>query len=96
VPSGPPARSTDSWGPTAAIFSPRFDHVEWEDTLGTLVVPDAQPVVDYVASMRSWLEHIVPSSWDEYLAHVSAVCRERIAADGNVSISTHAGVFVCR
>jgi len=79
----------------SALLATAFDSVEWEDVHADLVVPDAAPVVAYVASMRSWLEHVIPIPWDDYLAALTDECNAIIAGHGNVTVHTHAGVFVC-
>jgi SAM-dependent methyltransferase len=93
-----PPRSFERFvGPDgASILATVFTTVEWDDVEGALVVPDALPVVDYVASMRSWLVPVLPVAWDAFLAGLHDDVTDSIARDGHVTIATHAGVFVCR
>ncbi len=67
-----------------SVFGSIFQH----DFVGELVVPDPQPVLDYVASMRFTQSLAEPSA---LLAALSA----RLPG-GSVTITTHCGALVCR
>lgn len=63
-----------------------------------LRVPTPEPVVRFVASMRSWYEPLLPAwfSWERFLGNVESVLASRIATEGEYRAPTHSGVFTCR
>ena len=82
----------------AELLSAAFDDVHREDLPATLVVPEVEPVLAYVASTRSWREFVLPDglTWDRCMDRVREMVEARIERDGAMRITTHAGVFVCR
>jgi SAM-dependent methyltransferase len=69
-----------------------FDNVRVERTGGTLLVPDAQPVVDYLASTFQFADREDDRVLDEIGARVQRV----IDKEGVFRIRTRSGAFVCR
>jgi SAM-dependent methyltransferase len=80
------------------VLERHFDSVSLTHVRGTLRVPEAEPVVAYIASARSSLEPQLPPSagWDAALERIGAHVQAAIDADGVWLSSTHAGVAVCR
>jgi SAM-dependent methyltransferase len=68
-----------------------FDDVRVERTGGTLLVPEAQPVVDYLASTYYFADRDDVGLLDEIGSRVQAV----IDKDGVFRITTGGGAFVC-
>jgi SAM-dependent methyltransferase len=65
-----------------------FDDVRTERVDGEIVVPIAQPVVDYVASLAGWDPAAEPS--------LRAAVDSIIERDGAFRARTRAGAFICR
>jgi SAM-dependent methyltransferase len=80
------------------VLSRHFDSVAVTHVRGTLRVPEAEPVVAYVASARSSLEPQLPAAldWDTALERICAHVQAVIDTDGVWVSSTHAGLAVCR
>ena len=72
------------------VLRTAFDHVERHDFAGALDVPDAQAVVDYVASVREVFE-LDDAGLEAFGREVQAV----IDRDGVFEITTASGAFVC-
>jgi SAM-dependent methyltransferase len=74
------------------VLESAFAEVEWHDIRSTLELPDPEPLLAYVASMRQWLEESLPpgAQWSDVEGAITA------AAAGGLRVSTHAGVFVAR
>jgi ubiquinone/menaquinone biosynthesis C-methylase UbiE len=95
-----PARSTERFTVEAAapVLADRFEIVRCERMKRTVELPVAQPVVEYVDSMRSFYEPLLRDDID-WKAIIDRV-RERVEAeiDGGGVWQTHAdaGCFVCR
>jgi SAM-dependent methyltransferase len=68
-----------------------FDDVRVERTGGTLMVPDAQPVLDYMASTV----HFATREDDGRLEEIRTRVQRTIDAEGVFRIRTGAGAFVC-
>lgn len=69
-----------------------FDHVRVERYRGALLVPDAEPLVDYLASTV----HFYDDGAEGRLAEIRARIQRMIDGDGGFRIRTHSGAFVCR
>jgi SAM-dependent methyltransferase len=69
-----------------------FDDVAVERTGGTLLVPEAQPIVEYLASTFHFADRDDASVLDEIGARVQRV----IDGEGVFRIRTRSGAFVCR
>jgi SAM-dependent methyltransferase len=82
----------------APLLRGAFDQVEWREAMSTLVVPEAKPVIDYLDSMRGWVEPALPAgaTWELCMAEVERIVNARIVAEGTFRVATVAGVFVCR
>jgi SAM-dependent methyltransferase len=82
----------------AEILQRHFASVERRDIENELAVPEVDPVVAYVASMRSSLEPQLPDglAWDAALARVRAQVEATIRERGAFTSPTHTGVLVCR
>jgi SAM-dependent methyltransferase len=81
-----------------ALLRGRFEVVRRTDIEAELVVDEVEPVVRYVASMRSTLEPQLesPLTWADAVARIEAAVRDTIAADGVWRSPTHSGILVCR
>lgn len=73
-----------------------FDHVDSHEVHGELVVPETDPVMDYVESIRSFLAPQLPMGWSEAMAAIRAQVEREIAATGAFTSAIHSGAFVCR
>lgn len=98
--------SVEPWRSVASRFTledaPRvlgaaFDDVEVQRTDNRLVVPDVDPLVDYVESTRdlSGLD-ITDDVWREAVEGLRARLGSAIAEDGAVHLTVVKGVLVCR
>lgn len=75
----------------ARLLAAQFASVQPHEFSGQLAVPDPQPILDYIASMR-----LVQGAADS-AAIVAAAARLLPAArDGAIRIRTHSGCLVCR
>jgi ubiquinone/menaquinone biosynthesis C-methylase UbiE len=68
-----------------------FDSVEHHEARSELVVPEVEPVVDYVRSMST-----VIAAHEHILTDVERRVREVIDRDGAFRVDTHMCCFVCR
>ena len=82
----------------SAYLGSAFDRVEWRAVASTLVVPEVRPVLDYLGSMRGWVEDVLPGgvTWEGCMAEAERIVSRRIAAEGAFRVTAHAGTFVCR
>ena len=71
--------------------------MEWRPAAAELIVPDAQPLMEYFASMRSWVEPLLPAvvSWESSMAAARRLVATHVQAHGAFRVATVAGVFVC-
>ena len=69
-----------------------FDDVRVERFDGMLDVPDAQPIVDYLASTV----HFVDRKDDQVLEEIRARVQRVIDAQGAFSVRARSGAFACR
>ncbi len=60
------------------------------------VVRDPEVVADYVASVADHYEHEIERPWAAVVDDVRAAVREIIEIDGALTVSGHAGAFVCK
>lgn len=80
------------------ILGTQFHSVERFDLARELVVPEAEPVVRYLASTRSLDEERLPEgvTWDEVLQAFRGIVEGEIEEKGAFRNPIHAGVFVCK
>ncbi|MBW3589170.1 MAG: methyltransferase domain-containing protein [Actinobacteria bacterium] len=80
-----------------AMLRPFFEVVIRDDVRARLEVPEVEPILDYLESVRSFHEHKLPESltWDavmrEFRSEVEAVLERK----GIFEISNHTGIFIC-
>lgn len=87
-----PSSSFDIWLETAREeLSGFFDVLEVEEHENDLLVPEAEMVLDYVASYSAQAKEIVAEDRERFLALV----RERMTADGCMYIHKSTGLAVC-
>ena len=74
-----------------------FARIEWRPAVSALVVPEAGPIIEYLSSMRNWVEHALPArvTWEGCMAEVANLVGAHVARAGALRIATAAGVFVC-
>ena len=75
----------------AELLARAFGSVERHDFTAQLLLPDAQPVTDYVASMRTTQARPDPAA---FVAAVTA--RVPFGPDGLFRVTTHSGLLLCR
>ncbi len=87
-----------SWETAPALLEEVFDIDDAQVVGNELVVPEVQPVVDYVDSMRSLYDAWVApeESWELVMMRVRDQVEAMIARDGAWRTQTRAGYFVCR
>jgi SAM-dependent methyltransferase len=80
------------------ILGRRFASVERFDLVQEIVVPDVEPVVRYVESIRSFHESRLPEGvgWDDVVSAVREMTKETIASEGAFRSVVHPGILVCR
>jgi SAM-dependent methyltransferase len=88
-----PARFSLEHG--AEVLATAFSHVEVQRTDNRLLIPDVEPVVAYVESVRDGYAGIV-DDWDGSIAHLRQQVGEEIRRSGAFAVSITKGVFVCR
>jgi SAM-dependent methyltransferase len=71
-----------------------FRHVERSDLTGSAAVPEAAPVVAFIASTASWYGD--PATYGPVLDRVAARVDDIIARDGAFRFRTHVGFLACR
>lgn len=79
------------------LLQPFFDHVERHDLPGALIFPEAQPVVDYLASNRSLLQRLLPPGirWQDLIALLRQRVEQEISRNGGFRVNKLTGAFVC-
>ena len=81
----------------AAFLSPSFGSVELHHRRGELVIRAAEPVVRYLASGVGTASALPEGvGFAQMLAVAERIVRQRIAEEGELRVTTHAGAFVCR
>lgn len=80
------------------ILGTHFDSVERFDLPRELVVPDVEPVVRYLRSIRSLHEARLPDAvtWEQVVVAFEERVESEIGEKGAFRSPVHAGVFVCR
>lgn len=80
------------------MLGTHFDSVERFDLPRELVVPDAEPVVRYLESIRSFHEARLSEAvaWEEVVKAFRGRVKGEIGEKGSFRSPIHAGVFVCR
>jgi ubiquinone/menaquinone biosynthesis C-methylase UbiE len=80
------------------VLTKCFSVLAFEHLQRVLDVPDAEPVVAYVDSMRSFYEPYLPAdfAWPALLDRVRARVDATIGAEGVWTDTSDAGCFVCR
>ncbi|MBW3589175.1 MAG: class I SAM-dependent methyltransferase [Actinobacteria bacterium] len=80
------------------ILGTHFHSVERFDLARELIVPEAEPVVRYLASTRSLGEERLPEgvTWDEVQQTFRGIVEREIEEKGAFRTPIHAGVFVCK
>jgi SAM-dependent methyltransferase len=74
-----------------------FEQVDVRHHVGTLIVPDVEPLVTYVRSVRALSgREYTDNDWNRLVADFERAAIARIERDGSFRITTHAGAFVCR
>lgn len=81
----------------ADVLRTAFGSVERHDRHAELLVPDAEPVMRYLASMVG-LEPSLPEgvTFAAVLERCAPRVEEIVARDGGFRVTVHAGAFVCR
>ena len=96
----PPTRSFQRFScESAPALMEQVFHIEDAQTVSNeIVVPDAEPVVDYVNSTRSLYEPWVAAgeTWELVMSRVRGHVEATIARHGAWRTRTSAGYFVCR
>lgn len=83
----------------AAILAGSFTDVRRKAAWGTMSIPDAAPVVDYVRSIRDLIPEQLSGAddaWDAIVSFVERRVNGIIAERGRFELVARAGVFVCR
>ncbi len=82
----------------AALLSREFPSVTLRTLDVPLSIPDAQPVIAYVASMREPMLASIgePLDFDAVLDDIAVQVERVIQAQGSFRTATHMGVFICR
>jgi SAM-dependent methyltransferase len=95
-----PARRADSFTTQTgtALLSPVFTSVMLRTLDAPLLIPSAQPVITYVASIREPTLALVgePLDFDAVLDDIARQVEQAIVAEGHFRATTHMGVFICR
>jgi SAM-dependent methyltransferase len=75
-----------------------FEQIERHEITGALLIPDAAPVLTYIASTRSMTEKLLPDgvTWEALICEIERMVMATIAEQGVFKIRTFSGVFVCR
>lgn len=81
-----------------AILSRHFDDVERHDLRAELVFPEAEPVVQYMESIRSFHEDKLPDpiAWSDVMSRFRQKVEGTIAREGSFRTPIHPGVLLCR
>lgn len=82
----------------AAFLRAEFAHVEWRPAAAELLVPEAEPLIEYFTSMRSWIEPLLlaATTWESAMAAARRLVATHVRTHGAFRVATVAGVFVCR
>ena len=79
------------------MLAKHFGSVSRDDFQTELEVPEPQPVIDYMESVRAFHEQKLPEdiSWEEAMSGFGDRVRQIIAREGVFRSPVHAGVYVC-
>lgn len=80
--------------PGLELFRQVFGGARVVDVRTVLAVPEAQPVMTYLASIRSTAEPTLGVDWDAFMQRAHRRVLDEIDASGHFVITTHAGVIV--
>jgi SAM-dependent methyltransferase len=82
----------------AALLRESFDSVTIEVYERETLVPEVEPVVAFVDSMRTWTEALLPAdvSWETFLAAVRVRVAAGVMAKGAWRLGNQVGVLTCR
>jgi ubiquinone/menaquinone biosynthesis C-methylase UbiE len=92
--------------PVAELFSlengrshllPHFSHIQRHDLPSALVLPDPQPLLDYIASSRDWYETFLPNTvtWNDLYHQFQTLLADHFAQNPEYRVSKLTGVFIC-
>jgi len=92
----PPLAFTTETGTT--VLATEFSDVTLLSQEGALSIPHAQPVLDYVSTVREPIERHLgePFDFDLFLDELEVRVEQVIQAVGRFRVTTRTGVFVCR
>jgi ubiquinone/menaquinone biosynthesis C-methylase UbiE len=77
------------------VLATAFTNVELQRTDNRLLIPDVEPVVAYIESVRDGYGDLV-DDWDASIAALRERVGEEIRRSGAFAVSVTKGVFVCR
>ncbi len=77
-----------------ALLEASFARVEKHDLHSQLVITEVEPIVAYVMSMRTLVD--TPELRDVTMSKVAERARAAIERDGQLTVRTRVGCFVCR
>jgi SAM-dependent methyltransferase len=80
--------------PGCELFRQVFGGARVVDVRTAMAIPEAQPVMSYLASIRSTAEPALGVDWDAFLQRARRLVIDEIDANGQFVITTHAGVIV--
>lgn len=80
------------------VLSRHFQEVALDSINQDLVIPEVDPVLEYLESIRSFHETNLPAgvTWESVMAVIQRKVAEAIEVDGSFRSRRHAGVLVCR
>ena len=82
---------------SGADLARHFSSVEVRHHVSELVVPDVEPLVTYAQSIRPLSGRgYSDQDWAQLMVDFEAAARALIEREGAMTITTHAGTFVCR
>lgn len=79
------------------MLRPFFGVVTRDDFRAQLEIPDVEPILDYLESIRSFHERKLPESltWETVIRDLRSEVEFVLEREGIFEISNHAGVFIC-
>ena len=80
----------------AEFLSASFDSVELHHRRGKLFVPEPEPVIRYLASGVGTAKSLPQGvEFAQMMVVAERMVRQKIAEEGQLQVTTHAGAFVC-
>jgi len=79
-----------------SLLGEAFDHLRVVDVCTEIAVPEVEPVIRYVDSIRSAAEPALRVDWQQLLSRAASMAQSEIDAVGAFRITTHAGVVVAQ